>query len=153
MIVREADRNDMPSVLVLIKELATFENAANEVELTLTNLQEDGFGNTKLFNCLVAEQGNEIVGMALYYYRYSTWKGKTIYLEDIVVKQNNRRNGVGSKLFCTLANKCKKEGLKRLEWQVLDWNVTAIEFYKKYKSELGHEWINCKLTDAQLKEF
>tara|TARA_B110000305_G_C18914599_1_gene392268 strand:- start:47 stop:508 length:462 start_codon:yes stop_codon:yes gene_type:complete len=153
MIVREADRNDMPSVLVLIKELATFENAANEVELTLTNLQEDGFGNTKLFNCLVAEQGNEIVGMALYYYRYSTWKGKTIYLEDIVVKQNNRRNGVGSKLFCTLANKCKKEGLKRLEWQVLDWNVTAIEFYKKYKSELGHEWINCKLTEAQLKEF
>ena len=91
--------------------------------------------------------------MALYYYRYSTWKGKTIYLEDIVVKQNNRRNGVGSKLFCTLANKCKKEGLKRLEWQVLDWNVTAIEFYKKYKSELGHEWINCKLTEAQLKEF
>ena len=70
MIVREADRNDMPSVLVLIKELATFENAANEVELTLTNLQEDGFGNTKLFNCLVAEQGNEIVGMALYYYHF-----------------------------------------------------------------------------------
>ena len=153
MIVREADRNDMPSVLVLIKELATFENAANEVELTLTNLQEDGFGNTKLFNCLVAEQGNEIVGMALYYYRYSTWKGKTIYLEDLVVKQNYRRKGIGSKLFEELIDKCKSQKVKRFEWQVIDWNEPAIEFYKKYKSELGYEWINCKLTEAQLQEF
>ena len=153
MVIRKATFKDMRGVLCLIQELADYENASNEVEVTVEQLQTDGFGDNKLFDCIVAENGREIIGMALYYYRYSTWKGKTIYLEDLVVKQNYRRKGIGSKLFEELIDKCKSQKVKRFEWQVIDWNEPAIEFYKKYKSELGYEWINCKLTEAQLQEF
>ena len=90
MVIRKATIKDMRGVLCLIQELADYENASNEVEVTVEQLQTDGFGDNKLFDCIVAENGREIIGMALYYYRYSTWKGKTIYLEDLVVKQNYR---------------------------------------------------------------
>jgi GNAT superfamily N-acetyltransferase len=153
MVIRKAKYSDMLGALLLIQELANFEHAADEVEITVKQLQQDGFGEGKVFDCIVAEHENEIIGMALYYYRYSTWKGKTIYLEDLVVKESERRKGLGGKLFEKLASECKLLGVKRFEWQVLDWNQAAIDFYRKYKANLDEEWINCKLTEEQLKEF
>ncbi|MBL4624543.1 MAG: GNAT family N-acetyltransferase [Flavobacteriales bacterium] len=150
MIIREAGIDDMQGVLLLIQALADYEKASDEVENTVEKLQEDGFGKNKLFECIVAEDATEIVGMALYYPRYSTWKGKTIYLEDLIVKEESRRNGVGGKLFEALAKECKLQGVKRMEWQVLDWNESAIEFYKKYNAGFDSEWINCRLTKEQL---
>ncbi len=140
----------MTGVLALISELAVYEHAANEVNITVEQLEKDGFGECSFFRCFVAEDGNEIVGMALYYYRYSTWKGKTIYLEDLVVKQDRRRQGIGARLFETLAKEAKNIGAKRMEWQVLDWNEPAINFYKKYGAILDKEWVNCKFTRQQL---
>jgi len=112
MVIRKAKIKDMLGVLHLIQELADYEKASNEVEVTVEQLQADGFGNNKLFDCIVAENDREIIGMAFYYYRYSTWKGKTIYLEDLVVKQNYRRKGIGSKLFEELIDKCKSQKVK-----------------------------------------
>ena len=153
MIIRKAKLEDMNGVMLLIQELADYEKASDEVEVTVDQLKRDGFGSKKLFDCIVAEEGSEIVGMALYYPRYSTWKGKTIYLEDLVVKESYRRKGIGGKLFEALAEECKSQKVKRFEWQVLDWNKSAIEFYKKYNSEFDFEWANCELTFEQLEDF
>lgn len=152
MQIRKATKNDMSAVLGLIQELANYEKAPNEVEVTVQELQMDGFGDQKLFDCLVAEDKGVVVGMALYYNRYSTWKGKTIYLEDLVISQERRREGIGTLLFEELLRICKIEHVKRFEWQVLDWNEPAIEFYKKYNTKFDHEWVNCQLVYSQIKE-
>jgi GNAT superfamily N-acetyltransferase len=143
IIVRNSKPEDMPSVLELIKELAHYEKAPNEVINTSDNLIADGFGEGKIFDCLVAEnQNNVIVGFALFFIGYSTWKGKTLYLEDILVTESYRKQGIGEKLFLAVKAEAEKRGVKRMDWQVLDWNEPAIRFYKKHRAHLDPEWIN-----------
>jgi N-acetylglutamate synthase-like GNAT family acetyltransferase len=126
MIIRKATKNDMPSVLELIQELATFEKEPDAVVVTVDDLVRDGFSENPLFQCFVAEVENEIIGMALYYYRYSTWKGKTIHLEDLIVKENKRGTGAGFALYKEIIKQGKTENVRRIEWNVLDWNTPAI---------------------------
>ena len=131
MIIRKATKNDMPSVLELIQELATFEKEPDAVVVTVDDLIRDGFSENPLFQCFVAEEENEIIGMALYYYRYSTWKGKTIHLEDLIVKESKRGTGAGFALYKEIIKQGKAENVRRIEWNVLDWNTPAIHFYEK----------------------
>lgn len=143
--VRFATPEDMPVVLDLIKELAAYEQAASEVKNSSAQLIKDGFGNNPAFECVVAERESEVVGFALFFTSYSTWKGKCLYLEDLCVKESLRRNGVGKKLFDFVLQLAKDRKMKRLSWQVLDWNESAISFYKKYDTVLDPDWINGKI--------
>jgi GNAT superfamily N-acetyltransferase len=149
-IVRFAKEEDIPFVHALIKELADYEKAPQEVTNTVDDMLRDGFGPNPVFRCLVAETDGKVTGMAIYFVKYSTWKGKGIYLDDIVVTELMRRMGIGKLLFDAIVKDAKLLGAKQLHWQVLDWNTPAIEFYKKYNADLDGEWINCKLTEQQL---
>jgi len=151
--IRKGVESDLPQVLGLVKELAHYEKAPNEVDVTLEEMQSWGFGKDKIFEFFVAENENKIVGIALYYYKYSTWKGKCLFLEDIIVTEAFRRYGLGSKLFSEVVLVAKQQKVRRMEWQVLDWNEPALNFYKKYNSHLDPEWVNCKLTFQQLQSF
>lgn len=151
--IRIGKKEDLPQVLNLVKELAAFENAPAEVQVTEVEMLNWGFGNEKIFNFFVLEKNGIIVGMALYYYKYSTWKGKCLFLEDIIVTEAERKNGFGKLLFNAVAEVARTEKVRRMEWQVLDWNKAAISFYKKYDSHFDGEWINCKLTFEQLQTF
>lgn len=151
--VRKGTEQDLPKVLALIKELAAFERAPNEVEVTIEEMKGWGFGPQKLFDFFVLETENEIVGLALYYYKYSTWKGKCLFLEDIIVTEKERHKGYGTLLFKAVIQVAKAEGVRRMEWQVLDWNEAAIAFYKKDQAQLDGEWINCKFTYTQLQSM
>jgi len=151
--IREARKSDMSAVYKMICELANYEKAPDEVTVTVDQLLEDGFGDDQLFRCLVAELDHEVVGMALYYPKYSTWKGRSLFLEDLIVYNQFRKRGIGKKLLLALGKIAKDFGAKRVEWQVLDWNKDAIEFYKKMDVELDAEWINCKWTERRIKQF
>jgi GNAT superfamily N-acetyltransferase len=153
IILRKAKETDLPVVLNLIKELATYEKAPNEVTVTLEELKKDGFGNNPIFEIILAEENNEVLGMAFYFYSYSTWKGKCIYLEDIIVKEKYRGKKIGKLLFEAVIMKCKETGAKRMQWQVLDWNTPAINFYKKYNALLDQTWMNGRMTEEQIKQF
>ena len=153
IIIRKGIRKDLPSVLKLIKELADFENATDQVIITLEDLEKDGFGEHPWYWFLVAEKDDEIVGLSFYWIRYSTWKGKFLFLEDFVIKQEYRRNGIGSKLFEETVRICKKLRLNGMVWQVLDWNDSAIEFYKKYNADISKEWLNGKLSKNQIDKI
>lgn len=150
--IRIGTEKDLPGALRLVKELAIFENAPNDVEVTETEMMNWGFGKNKLFDFFVLEKDNVIIGLALYYYKYSTWKGKCLFLEDIIVTESQRKNGYGKLLFQEVVKVAKSEKVRRMEWQVLDWNEAAIQFYKKYNSNFDGEWINCKLNFEQLQE-
>ena len=152
-LIRIGTVKDLPQVLNLIKDLAAFENEPNEVEVTITEMQNWGFGKDKIFDFFVIEIDNEIIGLALYYFKYSTWKGKCLFLEDIIVKENVRNKGYGKKLFNAVVEVAKNTGVKRMEWQVLDWNKNAIEFYNKYQANLDSKWLNCKLNYSQLQSM
>ena len=130
MHIRKGEKKDMKAVLELIQELATFEKEPDAVEVTIADLERDGFGENPLFYAFVAEVDDEIVGIALYYYRYSTWKGKTIHLEDLIVKEKMRGSGIGFALYSEIIAQGKKDNVRRIEWAVLDWNTPAIDFYK-----------------------
>lgn len=143
--IRKATKNDLPEVLNLIKELALFEKQPQEVTITLKQLEEDGFGKHPLYWIILAENNNEIVGMSFYYIRYSTWKGRCLYLEDLVVKEVYKQKGIGSLLFKATLDAAKDMNAKLMTWQVLDWNEPAIEFYKKFNAELDEEWLNGKI--------
>lgn len=149
--IRKGRQVDIPALYRLIKELAVYEKAGHEVSVTEKELLEDGFGNRPLFEFFVAETGDAIRGIALYYYKYSTWKGKALYLEDIVVDQQYRRSGIGSQLFLAVKSEAQKNKVRRMEWQVLEWNDSAIAFYKKHQAELDEEWINCKFREEALR--
>ncbi len=151
--IKKGIETDLPQVLALIKELAAFELAPNEVEVTLDEMKNWGFGTDKLFDFFVAKDVDSIVGIALYYNKYSTWKGKCLFLEDIVVTESYRSKGVGRLLFAKIIDVAKQTNVRRMEWQVLDWNTNAIEFYKKYNATLDGEWINGKLTNHQLQQL
>ena len=151
--IREGVKEDLPSVLGLIKELADYENSLEEVIITLEQLESDGFGNHPWYWFLIAEKDNEIIGLSFYFIRYSTWKGKFLFLEDFVIKSKYRRQGIGSKLFEQTINICKKRGLNGMIWQILDWNNAAIEFYKKYNADISKEWLNGKLSKNQIDKI
>ncbi|HPS46306.1 MAG TPA: GNAT family N-acetyltransferase [Bacteroidales bacterium] len=151
--LRKANESDIPAVISLIKELALYEKAPQEVTITEEDLKKDGFGNNPVFEIILAENKNEIVGMAFFYISYSTWKGKCIYLEDIIVKQAFRGNKIGKQLFESVIVKAKEIGAKRMQWQVLEWNTPAINFYKKYNAGLDQTWVNGRLTEQQIKQF
>ena len=136
----------MPRVLELIKDLALYEKAPDEVLISEETLLTEGFGPNKLFDTLVAEMDNEIVGMLLYYPVFSTWKGRSIYLEDFVVADSHRRKGIGQLLIDALVQEARSAKAKKIRWQVLDWNSPAIEFYKKISATLENSWIDCTLT-------
>jgi GNAT superfamily N-acetyltransferase len=152
-IIRIGVKSDLPRVLELIKELAVFENAPNEVEVSVDEMMNWGFGQDKIFDFFVLEKESVIVGIAVYYYKYSTWKGKCLFLEDIIVTESERKNGYGKLLFNEVVKVAKAKKVRRMEWQVLDWNTAAIEFYKKYQANLDGEWINCKLTFDQIQSM
>jgi len=154
MQIRKGTIDDLPQVYALIQELAEYEKAPNEVTNTLEDMRWDGFGERPIFEFFVAETAEEgIVGIALYYMAYSTWKGKMIFLEDLVVTERLRRSGIGKKLFDAVAEEAKRVGAKRFKWQVLEWNEPAIAFYKKIGANLDAEWINCNMTEAQIQNY
>ena len=145
MIIRPGKKSDIPQVFDLIKELAEYEKALDKVSNTVEKLEEDGFGPNPVYELFVAEIENNIVGIALTYYRFSTWRGKVMYLEDLIVKEHMRRKGIGKKLFDMILDHAKVTRCVGLSLQVLDWNDLGINFYKKYNMEFDDEWINCYL--------
>lgn len=152
-LVRKGTKPDLPQVLNLVKELAAYEKAPHEVTVTVADMERDGFGENPIFDFFVAEAENKIIGIALYYIKYSTWKGKCVFLEDIIVTEHYRKYGIGKKLFDEVVKVAKAMNVKRLEWQVLEWNEPAIKFYKKLDAHFDNEWINCKLTDKEIKNW
>ncbi|MCB0480232.1 MAG: GNAT family N-acetyltransferase [Flavobacteriales bacterium] len=144
-IIRKGEKKDIPSLLTLIQELATYEKQPDAVVVTEEILMNDGFGANKIFEFFVAELEGKVVGIALYYAKYSTWKGRCLFLEDIIVEEQYRNRGIGKKLMDEIVKTAEAQKVKRLEWQVLDWNEPSIAFYKKYKTIFDGEWINCKL--------
>ena len=151
--IREGKIEDMPSVLNLIKELAHFEKEADAVVITVADLKKDGFGNSPLFKTFVAEVDDEIIGMALFYPRYSTWKGPTIHLEDLIVKKNKRGLNIGSALYKKVIEYGHNLGVKRMEWVVLGWNTPAIEFYKKTGAHLLDDWKTVQMDELAIKNY
>jgi GNAT superfamily N-acetyltransferase len=151
--IREGMEADLPQAFALIQELAEFERAPQEVTNTLDMMREDGFGQNPIFKFFVAESEAVIIGIAVYFIAYSTWKGKTLYLEDLVVTEKYRRFGVGKKLFNAVAQKAEALGAKRFAWQVLDWNEPAIHFYRNVNANLDPEWINCRMTEAEIQKY
>ena len=153
MIIRKGIQKDMPAVLDLIKQLATFEKEPEAVVVTVDDLVRDGFGKNPLFYTFVAEIENKIIGIALYYYRYSTWKGKTIHLEDLIVKEENRGSGAGFALYSEIIMQGKKDNVRRIEWNVLDWNTPAIEFYKKSGAKVLDDWLVVQMDQEGINNF
>jgi GNAT superfamily N-acetyltransferase len=153
MNIRKGKKEDMNGVLALIQELAVFEKEPDAVLITEEDLVRDGFGENPLFQVFVAEVANEIVGIALYYYRYSTWKGKTIHLEDLVVKDSMRGTGLGYALYSEIIKQAKKDQVRRIDWNVLDWNTTAIEFYEKSGAKVLDEWRVAQMDEDGINYF
>jgi GNAT superfamily N-acetyltransferase len=151
--IRKGTEDDIEQALHLIKELAIYEKAEGEVEVTPAEMLGWGFGKDKIFDFFIAIENKVVVGLALYYFKYSTWKGKCLFLEDIIVTESQRGKGIGKLLFDKIIEVGKVTNVRRMEWQVLDWNEPALNFYKKYKATLDGEWLNGKLTDAQLKKL
>ena len=154
MKIRQGIKTDVPSLLKLIKELAEFEKAPDEVQVTEESMIEDGFGKKPLYEFIVAEnEENIIVAAAVYYWRYSTWKGKRLYLEDLIVTEKFRNQGIGKMLFNKLFKIALDENCSGMMWMVLDWNDQAIHFYNRYSPEHDAEWINCSLSREQIRSF
>ena len=143
--IRTGIQDDLVNTLKLIQELADYEKMSDQVVNTVEMMREDGFGEHSVFGFIVAENESKIVGAAIYYYRYSTWKGKRIWLEDLIVTEKMRGKGLGKLLFEETIRIGKSTGCTGMMWQVLDWNEPAINFYKKYKSNIEDGWLNCNL--------
>jgi GNAT superfamily N-acetyltransferase len=143
--IRRAVKEDCPRLLELIQELAVYERAPNDVTVTMEHFVESGFGKNPVWWAFVAEVDGKVEGFALYYIRYSTWKGQAMYLEDIIVTESMRGNRLGKLLFDRLIEEAKDKGWTRIIWQVLEWNEPAINFYKKYNTTFDPEWVNCSL--------
>lgn len=145
MTLRKGTAADVPAILALVNELAIFEKAPHEVTNTEERMLREGFGENKAFEVFLAEKNGEIVGMSLYYFRYSTWKGRRLYLEDLIVKEEVRGEGLGKMLFDRTIEEAKTTDCSGMMWQVLDWNESAINFYKRYGTRFDDEWLNCHL--------
>ena len=153
MNIRRGKPEDMQAVLGLIQELALFEKEPDAVLVTVDDLIRDGFGTVPLFHVFVAEVEDEIVGIALWYYRFSTWKGKTIHLEDLVVKDKMRGTGLGYALYSEIIKQGKKDEVRRVEWNVLDWNTPAIEFYEKSGAKVLRDWYVVQMDEVGINNF
>ncbi len=143
--IRKGTKNDLPRLFELVMELAVFENGQDEVTNSVREMEKDGFGERPIFEFIVAEEDATIIGASIYYYRYSTWKGKRMYLEDLIVTESKRGAGAGKLLFDETIKIGKETNCTGMMWQVLDWNEPAINFYKKNNADLDGEWINCHL--------
>jgi GNAT superfamily N-acetyltransferase len=144
--IRRAEKRDCARMLQLVHELAHYERAPQEVTITLEHFEESGFGPNPVYWAFVAEVNNEIVAFALYYIRFSTWKGQRMYLEDILVTEKWRGKKIGQLLFDRLIVEAKEKNLHGISWQVLEWNEPAIKFYKKYNASFDAEWVNCSIN-------
>ena len=153
IIIREAQKDDMSDVISLIKELAEFEKEPNEVDIDSTVLVNDGFEENSYFKCFVAENKDSIIGTAIIYNRYSTWKGRTIHLEDLIVTEKMRSNGVGTLLLNQVVNYAKKLNVKRVSWEVINWNKKAIKFYLKKGAQIKQDWSIVHLDNKALKNY
>jgi len=151
--IRPAVKTDVPAIHRLVQELAEFEKAPQEMINTVEQMAIDGFGDKPLFEVFIAELEGKVIGMALFFTIYSTWKGKCIYLDDLIVDNEYRRSGAGTLLFEELIRYSKKQGANQLRWHVLDWNEPAIKFYKKYNSNLDPTWVTGKLSREQILKF
>jgi GNAT superfamily N-acetyltransferase len=150
--IRTATAQDCPALLELIHELALYEKAPQEVTVTLEEFIEAGFGKNPVWKAFVAEASGKIIGFALYYIRYSTWKGSRLYLEDFIVTEKFRGQGVGKILFETVMQEAKDKGFNGMSWQVLDWNEPAINFYNKYNAYLESGWLNASFSTEQINK-
>jgi GNAT superfamily N-acetyltransferase len=146
ILIRRAVAEDCPRILELIQELAVYEKAPAEVTVTLSHFQESGFGKLPVWWAFVAEKNGIVQGFALYYIRYSTWKGQRMYLEDLLVTEELRGKGIGTLLFDELIKEAKAKGFNGITWQVLEWNKPAINFYKKLNASFDPEWVNCAIV-------
>ena len=144
--IRNAVKADCPRLLELIKELALSEKAPEEVTVNMQEFEDSGFGENPVWWAFVGEYEGEIIGMSLYYIRYSTWKGRRLYLEDIIITESMRGKGFGKDLLDHTIAYAKEQGYSGMMWQVLDWNTPAIDFYKKYNSKFDEEWINVNIN-------
>lgn len=152
-IIREAIKKDAKQILDLILELAIYEKEPDAVEVTIKDLEEDGFGDAPVFKCFVAEYNKEIAGIALVYKRYSTWKGKIIHLEDLIVSQKYRGKGLGTLLLNQVVVYGSKLGVKRINWEVIDWNEPAINFYEKKGAKVLRDWDVVQLDENGIKNY
>ena len=151
--VRKAVQGDMGAVLDLIRELAVFEKEPDAVAVTLSDLENYGFGQKKMFDCLVAEYDGQVVGIALYYPRFSTWKGPTLHLEDLIVKEKHRGKGIGLSLYRAFLKDAFAKAVERVEWVVLDWNTDAIRFYENSGATVMTDWNTVQMDRAAIKKF
>lgn len=150
--LRFAVKEDCPRLLELIHELAVYEKLPDEVTVTLEEFSDAGFGETPVWKAFVAENGTKIVGFALYYTRYSTWKGCRLYLEDFLVTESERGKGIGKLLFERVMKEAKDKNYNGMNWQVLDWNSSAIDFYHKYAAEIESGWLNASFSKEQIQQ-
>lgn len=148
--IREAKKADCARILELVHELAVFEHAPEEVTVSFQEFEEAGFGEKPVWKAFVAEVGGKIEGFALYYTRFSTWKGCRLYLEDFYVTQKMRAQGIGKMLFETIVKEAGDKNFNGMSWQVLDWNQPAIDFYNKYGSRMEAGWLNASLSAEQI---
>ena len=151
--IRKAKKEDMSSVYTLINELANFEKEPDAVEITVEDLIKDGFGEHPAFQCFVAEVNSKIEGIALIYNRYSTWKGKILHLEDLIVSQSMRGSGIGTALLNEVVKYGHRLGVKRINWEVIDWNENAIAFYEKKGAKVLRDWDVVQLSEEGIKKY
>ena len=152
-LIRKAEKKDSLAILNLIKELALFEKEPESVKLKLSDIENDGFGMKPLFECIVAEINKRIIGMAIYYPRYSTWNGPTIHLEDLIVSEQYKGKGIGTQLYSNFIKMALNSGVKRVEWNVLDWNSPAINFYKKSGAKVLDDWRSVQMHRSEMKKY
>ncbi|MEM7474279.1 MAG: GNAT family N-acetyltransferase [Planctomycetota bacterium] len=162
-LIRPGTKEDVPRALELIVELAVYEKEPDAVITSVESMLEDGFGANPVYGFFVAEKHEvktaaedaaaEVVGLSLYYWRYSTWRGKRLYLEDLIVTESARGQGFGQALFEQTMKFALEQNCSGMMWQVLDWNEPSIEFYKSFGSKLDAEWINCSLEAEQIQKI
>lgn len=151
--LRPAEKQDSEAILRLIQELAVFEKEPESVLLTVSDIEQYGFGSSPLFQCLVAQVEQQVVGMALYYQRFSTWKGPTYHLEDLIVTEAYKGKGIGTQLYTAFIQMAYESGVERIEWNVLDWNTPAVGFYEKSGATVLHDWSSVQMHKTEMEAF
>jgi len=152
-IIRKAKKSDTEAIFSLVQELAIFERQPNAVIINKKTIKQHGFGKQPLFKCFVAELNKKVVGIALFYPRYSTWKGPTLHLEDLIVTEEMKGRGIGSMLYNAFLEHAYKAGVERVEWAVLDWNSPAITFYQKSGAKVLSDWRTVQMDKKSIQKY